>query len=192
MGEVRAEINKFWIAVRVRSKREEFVSMLLREKGYEEFLPTYYPRCEKRTFHSTRKVPLFPGYIFCRFDRNNTDSRIVTTPGVLQLVGVAGNPSLVPDEEIWALRKLIRSGIDCDPSQCAQVGELVRVIDGPLAGIIGVLIRIENRRRLLLSVRALNRGVVIVIDNDNIARVDCRHRCIPLKESPESAERQMR
>ena len=60
--------NFDWYAIRVKSKCEKMVSDQLRGKGYEEFLPM----CWSRRLWSDRvkviQMPLFTGYLFCRFD----------------------------------------------------------------------------------------------------------------------------
>ena len=57
-----------WYALKVRTRNEPLVKDVLQRKSYETFLPTY---TEKRRYVDRVKkvdVPLYPGYVFCRFD----------------------------------------------------------------------------------------------------------------------------
>jgi len=57
-----------WYAVHVKSRFEREVSEALRQKGYEEFAAFYRTRRRWSDRTKTVEFPLFPGYIFCRFD----------------------------------------------------------------------------------------------------------------------------
>ena len=74
-----------WFALQVRARREFGVSEHLRSNGFEGFLPTY--RLSKRWSDRIKEAesPLFPGYLFCRFDPLNR-LPILKIPGVMQIV----------------------------------------------------------------------------------------------------------
>src|SRR5215831_6448579 len=77
---------KQWYAVHLRPRCEKLVALQLRNKGYEEYLPMY--RSRRRWSDRVKKIelPLFPGYIFCKFD---VEKRlpILVIPGVISIVG---------------------------------------------------------------------------------------------------------
>src|SRR6266567_2671048 len=81
-----------WFALQVRSQRENHVADHLGAKGYELFLPLY--TCRKRWSDRIKKVelPLFPGYLFCRFDPYDR-LPILKTPWLLQIVGFSHIPA---------------------------------------------------------------------------------------------------
>jgi len=74
-----------WFALHVKSRQEKIVSQILDSKGFEQFLPVY--RSKRIWVDRVREIdlPLFPGYLFCRF---SPEARIpvVTTPGVVDIV----------------------------------------------------------------------------------------------------------
>ena len=82
-----------WFALVVRSQHEKIVGSVLQEKGYEELLPLYSIRRRWSDRMKQLMLPLFPGYVFCRFDLNHR-LPILVTPGVLQVVGEASFRSL--------------------------------------------------------------------------------------------------
>jgi transcription antitermination factor NusG len=138
---------------------------MLRHKGYEEFLPL---RKVKRRWSDRIKeleVPLFPGYMFCQLSPHIA-APIITTPGVIRLVGIGKVPVPVSDEEINAIQTLIKSELYTQPWPYLRVGQTVRVESGPLEGLQGIVLLIKNHHRLIISVSLLQRSVAVEIDRD--------------------------
>jgi transcriptional antiterminator NusG len=152
-----------WYALQVRSRHEMSAAGHLRGMGYEEFLPLY--ECRKRWSDRIKEVqaPLFPGYLFCRFDPLNR-LPILKTPGVIQIVGYDRQPIPVDEDEIKSIQTLVTSGIPNHPWPYLKVGEKVRIELGPLRGLEGVLVEFKGNRRLILSVSLLQRSVAVEMD----------------------------
>jgi transcription antitermination factor NusG len=131
--------------------------------GYEEFLPLY--ECRKRWSDRIKEVqvPLFPGYLFCRFDLQER-LPILKTPGVIQVVGYNRQPIAVDEDEVKSIQTVISSGIPNQPWPFLKVGEKVRIVSGPLRGLAGVLVELKGNRRLILSVSLLQRSVAVEMD----------------------------
>src|SRR5215471_17879374 len=93
-GMLVSSSERGWFAVQVRPRYEKATARALRNKGYEEFLPLYTSprRWTDRLKHI--ELPLFPGYVFCRFDLQVVP-RIVTTAGVVRIVGMGNTPAFV-------------------------------------------------------------------------------------------------
>src|SRR6266404_1817691 len=147
-----------WYAVRVRSNFEKKTATLLQQKGLEEFAPTY----KSRRYWSDRvKVierPLFPGYVFCRFDARNP-LPVLQTAGVVHVVSFGGDPVAVDDAEIESVRAMVDSALPLFPHAFLRLGERVRVKRGPLSGVEGILERFEKGCRTVVSVSLLTRSV---------------------------------
>jgi transcription antitermination factor NusG len=152
-----------WYALQVRSRHEMGVAGHLRGIGYEEFLPLY--KCRKRWSDRIKEVqaPLFPGYLFCRFDPQNR-LPILKTPGVIQIVGYNRQPIPVDEDEVKSIQTLVTSGIPNQPWPFLKVGERVQIEAGPLRGLEGVLTEFKGNRRLILSVSLLQRSVAVEMD----------------------------
>jgi transcription antitermination factor NusG len=153
-----------WYAIRVRSKFENVASATLRGKGYEEFLPV----CRSRRRWSDRvkelDLPLFPGYLFCRFDVKDRLLPILTTPGVVAIVGAGKTPVHIDDQEIEAIRAILGSGLAVQPSPFLHVGSIVYIEGGPLAGVEGIITNTDKVYRLVVSVSLLQRSIAVEID----------------------------
>lgn len=156
-----------WFALQTRLGRERAVTSILQGKAYDVFLPLFESRRQWTDRVKTRMLPLFPGYVFCR-STATAIGRIVTTPGVLRIVGFGGTPALVDDDEIEAIRRITASGVPVSPCECLRAGQAVTIAKGPLAGLRGVFVRAGGHHQLVVSVRLLRRAVAVRMDADSI------------------------
>lgn len=152
-----------WFAIQVRTRHEIGIADYLGAKGYEQFLPLY--KCRKTWSDRIKEVqaPLFPGYLFCRFDPCDR-LPILKTPGVVQIVGNGKSPIPVCEAEIAALQKMVASGLPNQPWPFLHTGDKVQIEAGPLRGLEGVLVALRGSRHLVLSVTLLQRSVAVEID----------------------------
>jgi transcription antitermination factor NusG len=158
------EVNRVpWHALRVRSNFERKAADFLHAVGLEEFLPSY--RC--RSYWSDRvkwvERPLFPGYVFCRFNFGNS-LKVMQTPGVVEVVNFGGKPAPVDEAEIEALRVLVHSSAPLFPRAFLRLGQRVVIKHGPLAGVEGILEKFEKGCRIVVSVSLLQRSVAAEVD----------------------------
>jgi len=163
MGE--ASVNAYpWYALQVRTRYETAATDYLEGKGYECFLPQHKRR--KRWSDRIKEVEaaMFPGYLFCRFNVQNR-LPILTTPGVIRVVGYNRIPTAVDENEIGAIRRLVTSGFQNQPCSLFQIGERVRIESGPLAGVEGSLTNYKGRNHLILAITLLQRAVAVEIDS---------------------------
>ena len=155
--------TSLWYAVRVRSNYERTVSTVLEHKGVEQFLPTYHSRRVWTDRVKTLDLPLFPGYIFCRIPLEERN-RVVTTEGVVGFVGAGRQPIPVAESEIEAVRRIVESQARSEPWPFLKIGQRVRINYGSLTGLEGILLRVKNSWRLVVSVTLLERSVGVEID----------------------------
>ncbi len=156
-----------WFALQIRSRWESTTAGLLRNKGLETLVPTY---TSKRKWSDRLKLvqePLFPGYVFCRFDVHNR-LPVLVTPGVLSVVGRGKTPVAVDDSEILSIQAAIGCGIQMEPWPYVEVGERVRVKDDVLNGMEGILTSFKGNDRVVISVTLLRRSVALEIDRSRI------------------------
>jgi transcription antitermination factor NusG len=159
-----------WFAIQVRTRHEVGIAEHLQALGFESFLPLY--KCKKRWSDRIKQVdaPLFPGYIFCRFNPQNW-LPIIKAPGVIQVVGYNRVPVPIDDFEIDAIRTLGMSGLPNQPWPFPKVGDRVRIETGPLRGVEGILVEFKNSHRFIVSVSLLQRSVAVEIDSSYVTSV---------------------
>lgn len=159
-----------WHAIWTRSRHEPQVHRELTAKGIETFFPT----CTKvsRWSDRTKKIqwPLFPGYCFARFEHSHL-SRVLGSNGVVTVLSNGGTPISVPAFEIEALQRMVASGVAFDPYTQLALGAKVRVMSGPLAGVVGRLERKGGQDQLVLAVEILNSGARVTVSAWDVVAV---------------------
>jgi transcription antitermination factor NusG len=154
-----------WFAVVTKSRHEKLVSQQLRSKGIEEFLPMYPVRKRWSDRYMTVELPLFTGYVFCRFQPEQT-LPILSTTGVASIVSFGGRPAPIPETEIDSVKAVLQSGLPASPWPYLRAGERVRIRSGAMDGVEGVLLRDKDSLRVVVSVELLQRSVAVEIDRD--------------------------
>src|SRR5262245_38601104 len=124
-------------AVQVKSKYELTVAMLLRLKGYDPYVPTYAVRKRWSDRYVTAHAPLLPGYVLCRFDAKHR-LPVLCTEGVQGIVGHGKTPVPIDEKELQHLKTIVEAGIAVSPCRF-HAGQRVRLEEGPLAGIEGIV-----------------------------------------------------
>ena|SRR5690606_26079804 len=152
-----------WYAVWTRSRHEQVVRSQLEERHVVAFLPTLTRWSRWKDRRKQIVVPLFPGYVFARFELPQRLT-VLRTPGVVSIVSFNGEPAPVPDHEIDAIRRLIASTLPYGPCPMIRTGAMVEVIHGPLKGVVGRLTRKGSQARLVLSVELIGRAVSVQVD----------------------------
>ena len=154
-----------WFALYVRSHFERAVEQCLKGKGYQAFSP-FYQTIRKRSGRTkVLDLPLFPGYVFCCF---NPQRRlpILTTPGIVHVLGPGNVPEPVKLSEIRSIRTVAESGQPVQPWPFLPAGHKVRIEAGPLSGTEGTLLRVKNQLRLVVSVTLLQRSMAVELDQE--------------------------
>lgn len=153
-----------WFALWTRSRHEQVVREQLARRNIEVFLPMM---SSWRRWKDRRKkidVPLFSGYCFARFDPA-ISLPVLTCPGVVSIVSVAGTPAPIPDVELDSVRVLTGSQLSFDTCPLIHEGMTVEVMHGPLRGVIGRLVSKDSERsRLILSVDLIAQALSVDVD----------------------------
>jgi transcription antitermination factor NusG len=156
-----------WYALYTLSNHEKRVEEHLRMKGIEVFLPlsTVERRWKNRTT-AKLKIPLFAGYVFTHILPTER-VRVLEAPSALWIVGSGREPLPLPDHEIEILRTSLHLR-QVDPYPYLKVGERTRIRSGPLAGIEGVVVRKDDRLRVVLSIDLIRQSVAVHVEADEL------------------------
>jgi transcription antitermination factor NusG len=155
-----------WYAVYTRSRHEKQVAAYLARHNLETFLPLRREWSARTDRKVTIHVPALPGYLFVRCVLYaETRALIKRTTGVLRLVESAGQPAVIPEEQVAALRTALEVALHAEGHPFLSVGDRVRVVRGPMIGVEGYLVRVaENRHRLVITVDHVNQALSVEID----------------------------
>jgi transcription antitermination factor NusG len=159
-----------WHALYTRHQHEKTAARLLTGKGFEAFLPLYDAiHCWKNGAKQL-SLPLFPCYVFV-YGAINRWLSILSTPGIHSVVGFGGKPAIIPHCEIEAVRRAVDSAARVEPHPFMRCGDRVRIKDGALRGLEGILLRKKGLWQLLLSVEMLERSVAVEIEVSMVERI---------------------
>ena len=159
-----------WYAAYTSANHEKRVAEQMGVRGVEHFLPLYASVRRWRNGRVTLQRPLFPGYVFVRMALRER-LRVQQIPGVARLVGFDGTPAALPDEDIEALRMSLARGVRAEPHPYLAAGRRVRVTNGPMAGLLGVLRRRKSNARLVVSLELIQRALALEIDEADVEPV---------------------
>ena len=169
-----AERDRSWYAVYTVSQHEKSALRQLGIREIDSFLPTYETvRVWKNRQRMKLVLPLFPTYLFVRI--NSTErSKVLQSPGVLQIVGNGREGVPLPDSEV----EFLRSG-SCrqriEPFRGLVIGEKVRIKSGVMQGLQGTLVRKSNNMRFVLTLELINQHAAIQVDAEDLEPIIASH-----------------
>jgi transcription antitermination factor NusG len=161
-----------WYAVYTTARHEKRVAQHFETRTIEHFLPLY---SAERRWNDGSKVtlslPLFPCYIFVHIPATRR-VQVLDVPGVLTIVdGTGGRPACLPAEEMMALRTGLAER-HAEPHPLLTAGQRGRIRTGALAGMEGIVVRVKNNYRVVLTVHLIMQSVAVEVSVDDIELLD--------------------
>jgi len=149
-----------WQLVYTIARHEKIVAAQLEARGISNVLPRYKSsrRWNNRTFEV--ELPLFPSYVFLRCNSTNR-SIALSVPGIVSLVSFNGHPASVDDAQVMGIANALKYR-DAHPCAYLAKGHRVRIVSGPLSGIVGVIHRIKGLR-VIVSIDSISSSVSIEV-----------------------------
>jgi len=168
MDSVHTEM--LWYAGYTASRHEKRVAEHFAQRGVEHFLPLYETIHRWNNGRHRVQLPLFPGYIFVRIALHDR-LRVIQVPGFVRLVGFAGLPSPLPEEDINKMKEALNKGVLAEPYPYLTVGTRVEVRSGPMQGMTGILVRRQNKCRVVISVDLIMRSMAVEVEASDVVPV---------------------
>lgn len=165
-------INKLnWYAIYTRPRFEKKVDLELQRKGIESYLPIQTVVRQWSDRKKKVEEPLFNGYVFVHTTSNDRIASL-QVDGVVRMIGFGGKPSVIPDNQIEAIKRFLREGYRFEPIDYLVTGNRVKVTHGPLMGVEGKLLEIRNDRRFVISIEAIRQSIAVEIDPGLLRKID--------------------
>jgi transcriptional antiterminator RfaH len=160
-----------WLVASTHPHKEKLAMDNLARQGFR----TYCPRIRRRIRHARRLQevlrPLFPGYVFIRFDPKWGQWRSITsTLGIRSLIRFGELPGTVPDQFVTGLCATEEDGaVSLPPArERYQPGEKVRMREGPFDGLIATVLMANDNDRLVVLMEFLQQSVRVRLGLDEV------------------------
>ena len=161
-----------WYAVCCKPRQEAVAEENLLRQGFQVYLPRIRIRQRRRGQWIDAVEVLFPRYIFIRVNTlQRSTAAVRSTRGAVGMVRFGGQPAVVPDAVMDALRQRedAASGLHEDERPLFSTGDTVKLVDGPLAGMEGVFTEQDGDRRVILLLELLGKANKVTVSRDWIA-----------------------
>ncbi len=152
--------KKNWYVLYTTPRAEKQVEQRLLDDGVETFLPVHLSPRKWSDRVKMVEVPLFSSYIFVK----TTDPelrKLLKVPGIVRIVFHAGNPAVIRDREIIAIRTFLEKAKEKELIH--EIGEDLLIACGPMKDISGKVKKI-NKTHLLLYIEQLGCSVCVAIN----------------------------
>lgn len=164
--------DKAWYLVQTKPAQERLAAGHLERQGFCTFLPLMTRQVRRGGRWHQRIEPLFPRYLFVQLAAAGEDwAPIRSTVGVTCLVRFGSTPAVVPEDVVTALRA--RADADgvvvFDSSREIHKGQRVRIMEGPLAGLEGVVTAKNSRERVDILLAVVGQGAVARMSSQHVA-----------------------
>jgi len=162
-----------WYAVCCKPRQESVAEVNLLRQGFQVYLPRIRLRQRRRGQWIDAVEVLFPRYTFIRVDPlRRSMATVRSTRGAVGLVRFGGQPAVVPDAVMEALlqREDAASGLHQDSRPLFSAGEVVKLVDGPLAGMEGIFTEQDGDKRVIVLLELLGKANKVTLSRDWIAR----------------------
>ena len=149
-----------WYVVYTYPKKEQKIYTDLIRQKVTTYLPLHkvVRRWSDRLKELT--VPLFPNYIFVQIC-DNQRVNVLRVAGVSRFIAFDGRPTIISDEEIEMIRRLENAPVEVEPRLIN--GDRVQIMQGPFAGLEGVLFKKQGKERFGLRLDGLRQVLSIDI-----------------------------
>lgn len=153
-----------WYLIYTKPKNEDIVTDKFLARGFDLFNPKIKERRYVRRRLQNAVSPLFPCYIFAKFNIKENLRLVKYTRGVRKIVGTDGVPSAVPEDIICSIREKVEQndGFITVTSPEFEEGEELYIKNGPLQGMEAVFVKkLKGVERVSILLKAINARAIV-------------------------------
>ncbi len=166
----RNKFEKQWQVVYTRSRTEKKVLAELEYKNIECFLPLQKKLRQWKDRKKWVEIPLISGYCFVHISRFEYDE-VLKTDNVVCYITFEGKAAIIPGSQIDALKQMLKQNdFEVSVSQeNFEPGKRVEIIEGPLIGLRGELVKARGKNKFILRLTQINSTFTIEIPSAQIS-----------------------
>jgi transcriptional antiterminator RfaH len=168
---MQKENGNNWFVLQSRSRHEKKVLAFLTAQEIEAYLPLHTVKKKWSDRIKLVEEPLFPGYLFVKYDEINR-YKILNTPGAVRFVSFEGKYASIPEKQIAAIKIIAAKEEETEVIDLSFiVGEEVFISDGPFKGLYAKLVDYKGKSKFVLEVEAIGKGVLLEIGTTKVTKV---------------------
>ncbi|MFH1417776.1 MAG: transcription termination/antitermination NusG family protein [Planctomycetota bacterium] len=162
--------GRWWVA-HTKPRQEKMLALHLWSVGVWPYLPlgVRITRSRRTGRTSTSMIPIFPGYLFFSATQHGRELAL-KTQRVVTILHVHDQGQMV--NELRQVHSVLSSGRSYQTHRSINAGQAVRILQGPLTGLEGVVIGCRSRIRLVLNVHMLGQSVSVETTIDDVEAID--------------------
>ena len=166
-------MSKEWFILQFKPNSHHQAIKNLNRQGFETFLPLHDTTSRKLSRFINISKPLFPGYMFIKFDRAESEwHKINNTYGVSRLITFNSILKSIPTRFVDSLMKRYDLSGKLLPIQKLKKGDEVRVLKGPFANFIATVEQYEADHRIWILMDLMGRKTKIQTPSDALKLLD--------------------
>lgn len=163
-------IEKKWVAFYTKPRQEFKAAQEIQSLNIECYLPTIITLRQWSDRKKKIQVPLFSGYVFSKVNEKERLTA-VQQDSIVKVISFDGKPSYIPECQIESLKKMLLETPDVFVTNGLEIGQHVKITEGPFAGVDGCIKEMNKERWLCVSIELLNRTVSVKLSLDSIIKI---------------------
>ena len=166
-------MSKEWFILQYKPNAHHKAIKNLNRQGFETFLPLIDATARKLSRFVNTSIPLFPGYMFVRFDKAESEwHKINNSYGVSRLITFDSNLKSIPTSFVDHLMKRYDLSGKLIPIQKLKKGDQVMVLRGPFANFMATVEKYEADQRIWILMDLMGRKTKIITPSDALKLSD--------------------
>lgn len=162
--------EKKWHVIYTRSRAEKKVQVELSIKDIENFLPMQKRLRQWKDRKKWVEMPLMSGYCFVNISRKEYDA-VLQTVNVVGYVRFEGKAAIIPEKQIDSLKQMLKQ-YDFEVNVTSEnfaPGKKVEVIEGPMIGLRGELVKAHGKNKFIIRFSQINSVFSVEIPSNHIS-----------------------
>ena len=155
-----------WFVFYTKSRQEKKVNEFLLKRNFESYLPLQTVMRQWSDRKKKVEVPLFNSYIFVSVEEHAIQE-VLQVPGIAWNIRLNGKPAILHQTELETIKRFIETGLLIETSGYLEkfnIGDKVKVMDGPLRGVEGLLVDNYNKHFFSMLLESIGQVITVQID----------------------------
>jgi transcription antitermination factor NusG len=160
-----------WYAIYTRSRSEKKTAELMKQCGYQVYLPLIKTLRQWSDRKKWVEIPLISSYIFVNVSLREYYA-ILDTPGVVCYVTFEGKAAPIRNSDIEALKMAINKNIPIKLiAKPLKKGQKVKIIDGPMKGAEGEYVESRHKTNFIINLSQIGFSLKLEINANDVVKI---------------------